>query len=88
MTFCMSSRHSNQLSYAPESDVIISQLFSECKGFSEISRFFYGGTKGQPFAPFSPRFCTFHSFTDKAERKMGTYPREKPARLLEIRPRI
>ena len=38
MTFCMSSRHSNQLSYAPENVDIISQLLGNCKGFSEISQ--------------------------------------------------
>ena len=41
MTFCMSRRRSNQLSYAPESDVIITQSFPECKGFSEISQNFF-----------------------------------------------
>ena len=36
MTFCMSRRRSNQLSYAPESEDIISHGSEDVKRFSDI----------------------------------------------------
>ena len=45
MTFCMSSRHSNQLSYAPVSVVIIAHRFGKCKGFFKISQIFLAGIR-------------------------------------------
>ena len=46
MTFCMSSRHSNQLSYAPVSEVIIAHPPRECKGFFKISiKIFHAGIR-------------------------------------------
>ena len=71
MTFCMSSRHSNQLSYAPVSVVIIAHLSRDCKGFSEISLFFLtpmqeghkaASAKGADSWEKAVDFCVFTSF--------------------------
>lgn len=71
MTFCMSSRHSNQLSYAPVSVDIIAHLSRECKGFFKISQIFLTGVPGTYKIEFVKNelpceergvFCVFTSF--------------------------
>ena len=71
MTFCMSSRHSNQLSYAPVSVDIIAHLSGDCKGFFKISQIFSAGVPGTYKIEFVKNelpceeggvFCVFTSF--------------------------
>ena len=90
MTFCMSSRHSNQLSYAPESEDIISQLFPDCKRFFEIYEniFSLSGDFGERGRQGSAHFADFTVFPPTEVKKWARAPVNFAALLLAIRPRI